>query len=543
MASTRTVLNHLALGLLLVSSPALMAKPASSKSTKSSRSPKGQTVDVPAAGSFGELLDIKTRKSKAIGAMTENRTDYQMTLMSDGRVLVTGGSLRTASSEWFDPNTRKFTPGPGMVQIRQGHRALMLRNGSVLVLGGTEAPMPPEILEAGAGKFKVLPGEARFSISADATEMTDGRVLMVDGVSGKAYTWDAKKGVRFAGNLNHPRIFFRLTSLTDGKALLTGGWSAGRTSNAKALPIEGFNPKWSNWSSWKTESRVRARHGAEQLADGRVCLWGGYGQDATSTAETMEILDPVKETTTVVKIASLGRFPGWTRLPQGKGVMLSEGGRTPLKLDLQDLGKDSQDKSMGCLANGYFAPQIIPLKDGNLLIAGTPTWGASLERWDQKLRQCLPLGALRVGTERLAQLKDGRVLALGPVVDVLDPSTGNLTPLGWKEDLAALLKNIPQTPNTAAIADVSADSAILRKSYLPLALGKGQSLIVGGVNPNDSKPVRTIQIWDAKRHRLQSVGELKTARTFPSSTTPAMEAQGGLVLRDGSALIYSCSEE
>jgi hypothetical protein len=530
------VFNHLTLGLLLTSSLLLVAKPAS---PKSGRSPKGQTVDVPTAGSFGELLDIKTRKSKAIGAMTENRTDYQMTPMSDGRVLVTGGSLRTASSEWFDPGTRKFTPGPGMVQIRQGHRALMLRNGSVLVLGGTETAMPPEILEAGAGKFKVLPGEAKFSISADAVEMADGRVLMVDGASGKGYAWDPKKGVRFAGNLNHPRIFFRLTSLADGKALLTGGWSVGQTSSPKALPVECFNPKWSNWSTWKAEPRVRARHCAERLSDGKVYLWGGYGKDAASTAETMEILDPAKETATVVKTLSLGRFPGWTLLPQGQGVLLGEGGRNPMKLDVQDLGKDARDTSMGCLANGYFAPQIVPLKDGNLLIAGTPTWGASLERWDPKLRQCLPLGALRAGTERLAQLKDGRVLALGPVVDVLDPSTGNLTPLGWKEDLVALLKNIPPAPSVAA-SDKSADPMIPRKNYLSLALGKGQSMIVGGTNPNDAKPVRTIETWDAKRHRLQSVGELKTARTFPSS---AAEAQGGLVLRDGSALIYSCGEE
>ena len=63
-----------------------------------------------------------------------------MTLLFDGRVLVTGGFTGTSPQDevdLYDPASKIFLATAHMIDHRSNHRNVLLPNGSVLVVGGT----------------------------------------------------------------------------------------------------------------------------------------------------------------------------------------------------------------------------------------------------------------------------------------------------------------------------------------------------------------------------------------------------------------------
>jgi hypothetical protein len=493
--------------------------------------------EVPAAGAGAELL--VAGKGRAVAGLRGAPTDFQATAMGDGRVLVTGGSPTDAGSQWFDPEQRRFSAGPALTMPRQGHRALRLKDGRLLVVGGTEARNNPEILEPGAAAFQPLAGDARFGLSADATELDDGRILMVDGGSGQCFTWDGKKSFRFQGNLNRPRYFFALTRTRDGRILITGGLPAeqqkdprrrGRVPAATSpnLPVESFNPRWSTLSAWKALPLPRAHHQATLLEDGRICLWAGFGQDPGSACEAVEILDPGKESVTAAgTLALAGKAqPGW-----GDGRFLAEQSRQLLAGDPLALVARTAPVQ-GRLANAYLAPTVLPLNADQVLVLGSPAWGVPVDRWDPRSKQCMVVGSLRAEAEGLAQTPDGKLISVGPVLDLLDPRSGSLTALGWREDLAGLLPvahPLPPVPGRPPFAPGEA-----RRDYLLVSLDKTHALVVGGTPEDGRDPSGKVELWDLKRRTLTPMGPMRTRRTFPAGAA----AQGGLRLADGSVMIW-----
>lgn len=73
--------------------------------------------------------------------MREPRAGFAMTLLSDGRVLVTGGVSKSGreltACEVYDPENETWQSIKPMEVPRRNHRATLLPDGSVLVLGGS----------------------------------------------------------------------------------------------------------------------------------------------------------------------------------------------------------------------------------------------------------------------------------------------------------------------------------------------------------------------------------------------------------------------
>jgi hypothetical protein len=71
--------------------------------------------------------------------MITARSEQTATLLSDGRVLVTGGvdssGLNLASAELYEPKSGIFSPTGSMTTDRSRHTATLLANGSVLIVG------------------------------------------------------------------------------------------------------------------------------------------------------------------------------------------------------------------------------------------------------------------------------------------------------------------------------------------------------------------------------------------------------------------------
>ena len=72
--------------------------------------------------------------------MNEKREDHTATLLSDGRVLVVGGtsdfSSGLATAEIYDPSTGIWTLTGNLITGRRTHTAALLRDGRVIVAGG-----------------------------------------------------------------------------------------------------------------------------------------------------------------------------------------------------------------------------------------------------------------------------------------------------------------------------------------------------------------------------------------------------------------------
>lgn len=77
------------------------------------------------------------------GARADARTNFATTLLTDGRVLITGGEdpgradyVPYAKTEVFDPATLLWVPGPDLATPRSDHSATLLPDGRVFLVGG-----------------------------------------------------------------------------------------------------------------------------------------------------------------------------------------------------------------------------------------------------------------------------------------------------------------------------------------------------------------------------------------------------------------------
>jgi hypothetical protein len=115
-----------------------------------------------------EVYDPSLAAFRPVGNMTTERQDHAALLLADGRVLITGGSriegnfyrdLDTA--EIYDPATESFTPlAETMVHTHATHVMLDHGNGKILIYGGSDVDLRPEWYDVADGTFEPLQAAA-----------------------------------------------------------------------------------------------------------------------------------------------------------------------------------------------------------------------------------------------------------------------------------------------------------------------------------------------------------------------------------------------
>ena len=190
---------------------------------------------------IGATIVIRADSFTPTDRMLAARSGHQATLLTDGKVLVSGGSDDSGAAirraELFNPVTRTWTEtGPNVV-ARLDHVATLLQDGRVLVAGG-----------------------AATSSSCESFPIAE----TYDTATGM---WSPTSHVPLA--FGHGPI---AVQIADQRVLVSGGGSpCGDVSRSAAL----FDPATNTWSATSPMIVARQFHTAVALADRRVLVTEG----------------------------------------------------------------------------------------------------------------------------------------------------------------------------------------------------------------------------------------------------------------------------
>ncbi|MEZ5977253.1 MAG: kelch repeat-containing protein [Planctomycetota bacterium] len=252
-----------------------------------------------------ERIDAATGAAISTSALDAPRVFHSATLLGNGKVLVVGGTSSIdfsnplgalgavlASTRLYDPTSNTWSNGPNLPQSRAGHRATLLTDGRVLVTGGLAVtfflgvPIPSFSNDArrydpntngftAAGTFS---GGRAFHAQA---RLADGRVMLVGGAEGDflAQTFNARSDSRIydpttnswsnGPSISQARAYAELVVSGSRKPTLIGGLASvdiTTTTGAAADTIEVLDLAVPSWTTVGTQLMPRPI-GAVALTD------------------------------------------------------------------------------------------------------------------------------------------------------------------------------------------------------------------------------------------------------------------------------------
>jgi serpin B len=271
----------------------------------------GLTAAEPDEGPFGaysstKLYDPETGRWSAAGLLGTARTEPAAALLPDGRVLVAGGayvddedydgeaSVRVlASAEIFDPETATWSRTGDLQTARRDARAVTLTDGRVLVVGGTSTDgtvvMTHELYDPATGTWsdggRLITPRRDFVLVG----LPDGSALIAGGFVGEGSEATGTAEVRDpsgVGLLIAPMLRAAAGRsailLGDGRVLVAGGLPGiapaeqpEPPANPAIADAEIFDAAAGTWTSTTPLPEPREGGAFVTLADQTVLLVGG----------------------------------------------------------------------------------------------------------------------------------------------------------------------------------------------------------------------------------------------------------------------------
>ena len=173
--------------------------------------------------------------------------------LPNGRAIVVGGLdvgapgfPATAAAEIYDPVARTWTPVKPMSIGRWSLDSVLLSNGKVLFAGGASAFQKSAVL--------------------DSAELFNPQTMEFEPV---------------LNTLSAARHSFGISTLSDGRVLLTGGSAEGNSLNGAGLKsVDIYDPENNRFAPASPTAFGRSLHAQVTLRDGRVIVIGGAQNNA-----------------------------------------------------------------------------------------------------------------------------------------------------------------------------------------------------------------------------------------------------------------------
>ncbi|MEM1179892.1 MAG: kelch repeat-containing protein [Acidobacteriota bacterium] len=512
-------------------------------------------------------------------SMGSPRREQAAVLLTDGRILVTGGISNFAldSTEIFDPTTGKWRPGPPMGQARRGHTATLLGDGRVLVVGETAEifdpltnqwspaaePTAPHAFHTATllvdGRVLVVGGsgtsipeiydpvrDAWFSTGGDplrfithvSVRLADGRVLVVDEEEALIYHpssgWaDAAAPILGVQNAT-------ATLLLDGRVLVAGG------SRIENQASQVFTPD-SGGGSWQLTGAMldnRISHRSMLLPSGQVLAVGGSDREARA-----EAWDPATGLWADAGAPSSGRQQhSLAQLPSGQLMLIGgDSSNSPSTARCEVFQPPTPPASSAAsLAESRYIPGVARLPDGRILAVGGfhQSYSDGVEIYSPEMDAWVAGQPLATATERqVVSLADGRVLAVAAgYAEIFDPTTGS-----WRLTAPKPLASPFSAPILGRLADgriltvsqvgadiydpetdkwtVAGDMVTPRNRATVTPMPTGEILVAGG-ELGDRTIIPTVEVYDPVSDAWRSVESLR----FPRRRHTAVPLPSGEVL-------------
>jgi hypothetical protein len=335
-----------------------------------------------------------------VGGMSTSRDGATATLLTNGTVLVAGGShggLPGSTAEIYDPAIRQFRLTGPLTAARRYHTATLLRNGKVLLAGGvslsTQAPSgraptaTAELYDPASGRFTATYGQMPYTMARHtATLLNDGTVLIAGGNNGDSISTGFRNASVYdpnsdtflpTGSLKVARAAHTATLLSNGRVLLTGGASGSVETSTTA---ELYDPASRQFIATGSMAHGRIEHFAARIASGKVMVGGGdpssFGVRANGS---VEVYDPAAQTFSPLPNLNVGRIQATaTELANGN-VFIAGGdnatwdgvyadpGRT---VELYDVAQNRFVLGILLIIGGRYGHTATLLADGSILLAG-----------------------------------------------------------------------------------------------------------------------------------------------------------------------------
>ena len=315
--------------------------------------------------------------------------------------------------------------GP-MVVARNGQSATLLSDGRVLIVGGTD-DKSAELYDPATGTFSLTGSMAESQPGATATLLRDGRVLITGGPDGSlgenpvasAELYDPKTGsFSSTGSMTTARSTHTATLLPDGRVLIVG--DEDRSFDAKPS-AELYDPSPGSFAATGSPVKLRAGNTATLLSDGRVLIAGGTGTGAYNdmTPGSAELYDPVTGKFSLTGSMTTARCSGHTatRLPDGRVLIVGGNASSVQEVPLASAElynpKTGKFSPTGSLFVARDTHSAVPLHDGRVLVLEGASGAAEL--YDPTTGHFTKTGSALPfrGGQTATLLVDGRVLIAG----------------------------------------------------------------------------------------------------------------------------------
>jgi RHS repeat-associated protein len=342
----------------------------------------------------------QTTSWTSVQPMEVGRISHTMTVLKDGRALVTGGitpqSNADNSSELFSPQTGWTYTAVPMTVGREGHFAVKLADGRVLIGGGTDPSNTPlksaEIFDPSNG------GQFHAVASMNSSHIGPGTVL-----------------------------------LNDGRVIVISGLTSGGT-------VEIYDPVQNTWTPTASLPTERNGFATVLLPDGSVLILGGQTQDGQPGITTVSRYTTVGGWTDMIPLLTPRLGPTASLLPNGLilvagGVTNPAGGAFPSLMTTEFYNPDPTNNVVNPGVPMTFGRQghsATSMPNGDVLVAGGTAYGTrpftfviQSELYSHVTGMWTNAGATNAGHSghRAALLLSGQVLITG---GVSDPNTGGV---------------------------------------------------------------------------------------------------------------------